>query len=178
MRGEAFGCGHSQFPARPGWQADLCLARHGGALDIRHRDGAVTAAIGLAQGGEGIGSLAGLRDDDDAGIGEGVDLAIDIFAGVFDIDGHAADVLNHDFACEGGMAAGAGGGEDDLMVVAEPLVDGAERSFIERAVANVMTERRGERHGLLINFAQHLVGELPLRGAGGHGVSRFLGNVQ
>src|ERR1700760_542070 len=60
LGGETLGRRNSQLAASPGRQADLRLAGHGGALDIRNRDGAVAAAIRFAQCRQRIGRLTGL----------------------------------------------------------------------------------------------------------------------
>ena len=113
----------------------------------------------LALGGERVGGFAGLRDEQAEGVAIGNGIAIAVFAGVVDVDGHAREALDHVFAGERGMPAGAAGGDVDaggageFVVVdfhfAEEDVAGVERDAAEGGVAN------GAR--LLPDFLEHEV---------------------
>ena len=80
-----------------------------------------TARFRFAEGGEGVGCFAGLRDYQYSGIVEGVGGAVAVFAGVFDVYSEACVILEHDFAGESGVATGAAGGNDESLASAENL---------------------------------------------------------
>ncbi len=100
----------------------------------------------LALGGKGVGGFAGLGDEQAECVAIGDGIAIAVFAGVVDIDGHAGEALDHVFAGEGGVPAGTAGGDVDARGAGEFVVidlhfaeedaAGVERDAAEGGVAN------------------------------------------
>ena len=117
-------------------------------------------SVGFAERGEGVGGFAGLRDDHDGGVGEGLLGAVGVFAGVLDVDGDAAEVFDDELGEQAGVAAGAAGGDDDLVVdVLEPLENGGAGVGAELVAIDVSVYRGGEGSGLFEDLAQHPVSE-------------------
>ena len=85
-----------------------------GADDVADGDGLGAVGDHLALRGEGVGGFAGLGDEQAEGVGVGDGVAIAVLAGVVDVDGDAGEALDHVLAGEGGVPAGAAGGDVDL----------------------------------------------------------------
>ena len=100
--------------------ATIGFAGDGAADDVHDGQGAVAAAFRLAQGGQCVGSLAGLRDDEQDGIALERRVAIAELVGEFDFDGDMGEFLDEILAHESGVPARAAGGDDDAL-------DGAQR---------------------------------------------------
>ena len=127
--------------------------------DIGDGEGLLAGVAGKAESGQGVTGFAGLGDDDDrrvAGIGGGVS---GVFAGVFDIDGEAAEVLKEDFSGEACVAAGAAGGDEDFATGIEPVGEGREGGGAEAVGVEIEVEGALDCAGLLIDFAEHGVRE-------------------
>ncbi len=159
LRGECLGGGDADLRAGVGVDGAVRFARDHGADHVADGHGLGAERDHLALRGEGVGGLAGLRDEQAQGIAIRDGVAIAVFAGVVDIDGHAGEALDHVFAGEGGVPAGAAGGDVDaggrgqLFVVdvhfAEEDFAGVERETAERGVA--------DGAGLLPDFLEHEV---------------------
>ena len=81
-------------------------ARDGGADDVADGEGFGAFADELLLGGDGVGGLAGLGDEEaeHAGVGNGV--AVAVLAGVVDVHGQAGEPLDHELAGQAGVPAG------------------------------------------------------------------------
>ena len=146
--------------AGDGGKGGCGFAFHGGVVDIGESQGFVTGEVGFAEGGERVGGFAGLRDDHDGGVGEGLLGAVGVLAGVLDVDRDAAEVLDEEFGEEAGVAAGTAGSDDNFGVdVLEPSEDRGAGVAAELVAVYVAFDRGGEGGGLLKNLAQHPVSE-------------------
>ena len=92
-----------------------------------------------------------------AGVGGGMR---GVLAGVLDIDGEAAEVFKDDFGGEAGVAAGAAGGNEDFTAGIEPVGNGSEGGGPEAVGVEIEVEGALDGLRLLVDFAQHGVGEL------------------
>ena len=110
-------------------------------------------------GGYGVGGFSGLGDEEAelGGVGDGV--AVAVLAGVVDVYGEAGEALDHEFAGEACVPAGAAGGDGDAgggaelfggdLHVGEEDVAGVEGDAAEGGVA--------DGAGLLVDFLEHEV---------------------
>jgi hypothetical protein len=138
---------------------ETTVSCHGGAGFVGDGDGGGSAGDGLAEGLGGVGGLAGLRDGEEAGIFEGLGGAVDVLAGVLDVDGNSGEVFEEDFADETGVAAGAAGGDEQALFADEGLTGGEEGVLAEAVALGVGGEGFGDGVGLLEDLAEHGVGE-------------------
>ncbi len=104
LRGEALGGGDGALASSLGGHGEGRLAGHGGILDVGDGQGQVAGIMGFAQRGQGVGGLTGLGDDDDGSILPRLLGAVAVFAGVFDVDGDAAEVFDADLGDQSGVA--------------------------------------------------------------------------
>ncbi len=161
---EALGGGDSALAAGFGGEGDGGFVRHGRGGDVGDGDGLVTGGVSLAERGEGVSGLTGLRDDEDGGILQRFFGAVAVLAGVFDIDGDPAEIFNEQLRNHAGVAAGATGGDDDVALErGEPGTNGTAGIVAEGTIGDVTMQRLGQRGWLLVDLAEH-----PVRvGAGG-----------
>ena len=90
------------------------FAGDGGADDVADGEGFGAFADELGLGGEGVGGLAGLGDEEADGVGVGDGVAVAVLGGVVDVDGEAGEALDHELAGEAGVPGGSAGGDGDL----------------------------------------------------------------
>ena len=159
LGGEAFGGGDGALGSGHGGERTVGHLRHGGVVVVGDGDGGGAAGGGLAEGFGGVGGFAGLGDDHEAGIFEGLSGAVDVLAGVLDVDGDAGEVFEEDFADEASVAAGAAGGDEQALLADEGLARGEEGGFAEAVAVGVGGQGFGDGVGLLVDLAEHRVGE-------------------
>jgi hypothetical protein len=80
-----------------------------------------------------------------------------VFAGVFDIDGEAAEVFEENFRGEAAVAARATGGNQDFACGVSPGGEATGYFGLELVVVEIQSNGSRERVGLFVDLAQHLV---------------------
>src|SRR5579883_2269134 len=159
LRGEGLGRGHANFWTGMGVDGALGLARDHGSDDVADGEGLAALAFGFALGGDGVGGLARLRDEQGDGIGGNDGVAIAPLAGVIDLDGNLGQTFDHELAGLAGVPAGAAGGDVDFACGAE-LVFG-DFHLLEEDLAGVLGDAAeggvADGAGLLIDFLEHEV---------------------
>ena len=86
LRGEGFGGGDADLRAGVHVDAAVVLAGDGAGDVVANAEGAVALALALAHGGQGIGGLAALADDEDQRVLVHRHVAVAEFAGELDLD--------------------------------------------------------------------------------------------
>ena len=126
-------------------------------------------ALRLAQGGQRVGRLAGLRDGDDDGVAVDRRIAIAELAGVLDLDRDAGELLEQVLADQGRVVAGAAGGQDDALGPAQLLRVEVQAAEVGGGVGLVEPAAQGvlQRLGLLVDLLEHVVLEDALVGVAG-----------
>ena len=122
LRGEGLGGGDADFGTGVGVDGAVGFAGDHGADDVADGDGLRAERDHFALRGEGVGGFAGLGDEQAEGVAIGNGIAIAVFAGVVDVDGQAREALDHVLAGEGGVPAGAAGGDVDAGGAGELVV--------------------------------------------------------
>ena len=104
-------------------------------------------------------SFAGLGDEQAEGIAVGNGIAIAIFAGVVDVDGHAGEALDHVFAGERGVPTGAAGGDIDAGCAGKFIVVDLHFAEVDAAGVEGDAAEGGVADGarLLPDFLEHEV---------------------
>ena len=145
-------------PAR-GDEAQRAVADDGRFRDVADGQRLLLAeCLGVAQGGQGVGGLAGLRDGNDELARVGHRSAIAVFAGDLDIAGHAGDGFEPVAGGETGMAAGAAGENEDGIDIGEQVGRrGAEDAGLDALAAADDFQRIGQRFRLFEDFLLHVV---------------------
>jgi hypothetical protein len=116
------------------------------------------SALGVAQGGQGVGGFAGLRDGDDQLARIGHRNTVAVFAGDFDVARHAGNGFEPVAGGVAGVAAGAAGeDEDGVDVLQEVGSFGAEDAGLDGLAAADDFEGVGQRFRLLEDFLLHVV---------------------
>jgi hypothetical protein len=159
LGGEGLGAGDADLGAGVGGDGALGLAGDGRADDVADGEGLRSVGEHLALGGDGVGGLAGLRDEEADGARVGERGAVAVLAGIVDFGAQSGEALDHELAREAGVPAGAAGGDGDLggvaefglgdLHVGEEDLAGGERDAAEGGVAD------GAR--LLVNLLEHEV---------------------
>jgi hypothetical protein len=114
----------------------------------------------FAQGRQRVRGLAGLRKHQHAGMAHirlGIAAAATVLAGIFHIDGQAAQVFKHDLGSQAAVAAGAGGGNQNFALGNGPAGQQGGNVRFEGVVGQIKPEGVAQRQRLLVDFAQHLV---------------------
>ena len=125
--------------------AAVVLARDRRSHDVDQPERAGTTALGLAHGGERVGGLARLRDEDAERARRDDRVAVAELRRVLDLGRDASEVLDHHLADQRRVPAGAAGGDDDVVDVHELLVaqvDAAE-------LGGPVLEDEAAAHGVL-----------------------------
>ena len=118
----------------------------------------MAGAVGFAEGGKGVGGFARLRDDQDARVAGGLFGLVGVLAGVFNVDGNAAEVFDGELGDHARVTAGTAGGDQDFT--AGGVQPGSNRSDDVGAKAvrtDITVEGGGQGGGLLMDFAEHPV---------------------
>ena len=160
LRRERLGAGDAHLG--PGVEVDAAvgLAGDGAADGVDDRQGRVPAALGLAQGAEGVGGLARLAEDEDERPVVERRIAIAELAGILDLDRQVGEPLDQVLADQRRVPARPAGGEHDAADAAElagrevqPAEDRGGLGAAEPPSAGVH-----DRLGLLANLLDHVVG--------------------
>ena len=168
LAGEAFGGRDGALDAGGERHGDVGLLRHGGGSGVGDGEGAMAAAAGGAERGEGVGGFSRLRENDDAGMAALGAFAKTVFAGVFDIDGEAAEIFENDFGGEAAVAARSAGGDEDFAGGIGPGGERCGDGGIQILFLEISGEGAAEGGGLLVDLAQHFMREgVASRFAGG-----------
>ena len=160
LRGERLRGGHADL--RPGVQVNAAVRfpSDRAADDVADGQHFVPAPPGLAQAGEGVRRLAGLRD------GQHGRVAVAKFAGVFDFNRQVRKLLEQIFAHEAGVPARAASGNHDLVDRAQ--LGGGEVQAAKLGgrfvVVDAPPQRVLNRARLLEDFLEHVVREFPALG--------------
>ena len=122
----------------------------------------VALALRLAQGGQGVGRLARLREGDDDGVAVDGRIAIAELAGVLDLDGNAGELLEQILADQGRVIAGAARRQDDALDLAQLLRVEVQAAEVGAAFVIVEPAAQGvlQRLGLLVDLLEHEVLEV------------------
>ena len=88
---------------------------------------------------------------------KGMGGAVGIFTGIFDIDGKAREILQHDFACQARVTAGAARRDYQPLPPAQGIHDWLERLSCGGLTWNVLLNGCGKRLRLFVDLAQHSV---------------------
>jgi hypothetical protein len=81
--------------------------------------------------------------------------AVDVLAGVLDIDGDSGKVFKKDLADESGMAAGAAGGDEQALFTDEGLKGGAKGVLAKTVGLGIGGEGFGNGARLLEDLSEH-----------------------
>ena len=164
LGGEGLGGGDGFFDSGAGGEGAVGERGHGGGGVVGDGDGGGVAEAGFAECFEGVGGLAGLGDDEDAAGGGSMGGAVDVLAGVLDVDGEVGELFEEELADDAGVAAGAAGGDEHGVLSGEGVAGGEEGVVAEAGGVGEGGEGLGEGGGLLVDLAEHGVGEGHRRG--------------
>jgi hypothetical protein len=151
--------GFGFFDSCAGGEGAVGERDHGGRGVVGDGDGGGVAEAGLAEGFEGVGGFAGLGDDEDAAGGRGVGGAVDVLAGVLDVGGEVGELFEEELADDACVAARAAGGDEHGVLSGEGVTRGEEGVVAEACGVGEGGEGLGESGGLLVDLAEHGVGE-------------------
>ncbi len=92
LSGEGLGGGHADLGAGVGQEYQFGFTHQGALGDIADGQGSsITELPGHAQGGQGVGGLAGLGDGDEEGTGKHHLFAIAVLTGYLDVTGQTGE---------------------------------------------------------------------------------------
>ncbi len=134
LAAKAFCCGNGFFDTGGEGHGYVGLAGHGGVGGVGDGEDFSATGFDFAKGGESVRGFSGLGDDDDGGAAEGDTAAGRVFAGVFDVDGQAAEIFEEDFCVEATVSAGAGGGDKDFALFIGPFGESGGYFGVEIAI--------------------------------------------
>ena len=144
-----------------GRQEKVRLPRHRAGRDVDDDRDALLLVAGVAEGGERIGGLAGLADEEGEAARLQHRLAVAKLGSDIDIYRHAGELLEPIFGNHAGVEAGAAGDDGDAVDVGEVKVAGWQRDLaLERA--DIALERLGNHDRLLENLLLHIVAIIAL----------------
>ena len=193
LGGEGLGGGHGDLGTCPGVEHVVGSLGDGASHHVDHGQHPGAPALGLPQGGQGVGGLAGLADDDDQGgvVQHGIGVAE--LRGQHRLHRHTAEIFDDVLAVDAHIVRRAAGHNVDppeifqvfrreLDVVqdnaplADPGVDGVPHSLgllvdlLEHEVGVAALLRRGDLPGDVLRLLFHNlpVGVVEGDGVGGH----------
>lgn len=149
--------------------AAVGFAGNGRADAVVDSEGAVTFALGFAEGSEGVDCFPGLADGEDEGVLIEGGVAVTEFRGVFDFDGDAGEAFDEVFGDEAGVPGGTAG-EEENAVDPEKFLGGEVQSTEDGGAAVVgeaATHAVFKGGGLLKDFLFHEAGKVAEFGGGG-----------
>ena len=159
LGGEGLGRGDADLRTGARHQHEVGLAHEARLRHVADGEGAeVAAPAPFAQGGQGVGGFAGLRDRHEQRIGRHHRMAIAVFAGHLDAAGDVGEAFQPVAGDEAGVVAGAAG--DDLHVahaLEQILGVDAEDVRQDAALGDAALERLGDRARLLEDLLQHVM---------------------
>ena len=160
LRGEGLGRGHTNFHACAGDVAQLALAHHGTGGYVADGQGVVHAqALGMAQGCQCVGCLAGLADGDHQRLGIGHTGAVAVFAGHFHIAGDTCNRLQPVLGSAAAVVAGAASQDQNTVDVLEHAPGSGTICAIKQLRSHIdhAFQRVPNSSGLLKDFLLHVV---------------------
>ena len=119
LRGEGLGGGHADFRPGVGVEGAVGLARNHGADHVANGQGPGAFLLGLALGGDGVGGLARLADDDGQRGSIDQRVAVAVLGGVVHFHRQPRQFLDHELAGQRRMPGGAAGEELDFREPSE-----------------------------------------------------------
>ena len=145
--------------------AAVACAGDGGTHAVAYRECRGALLLGFLEGCKRIGGFTGLADGEyeRAGLDDGVPVAE--LGGIFHLDGHACQILDHVFADHARIVACAAGGDNDAVDVPQFLDVRVEAREFRVPFGGEQAAAHGiaEHFRLLENFFQHEVREPALR---------------
>src|SRR6266404_5108751 len=144
--------------------AAVGLTGNGAADDVTQGQRGMAFALGLTHRGQGIGGLARLGDGQDDGIAVHGRVAVAELAGVLDLDRDAGKLFEEIFAYQGSMVAGAAGGQEEAIGLAELLAVNIEAAEVSAGITVGQPAAHGilQRLRLLVDLLQHVMRETAL----------------
>ena len=169
LAGEGFGRGDADFGTGQRLQHGLAFARDRRGRHVDHGQRVHALALGVAQRGQRVGGLAGLRNEDREIALAQRRLAVAEFGGDIDLDRHAREPLEPVFGDVAGIARGAAGRDRNALDVLE-----VERQLDRQHHAlgrHVDIARQGvaDHFRLLVDFLGHEVAVVRLVDQRGRG---------
>ena len=151
----------SDADLRPGVDVNtaVALARDRRPDDVDYAIGLRASRFGFAHRGEGIGSLAGLRNHNAERPVIDDRIAVAKLGSIFDFDGDAGEVLEHVLADKRRMPARATGGDQDVVEPEQLLVRHVETAELRGALIRQQSSAHAvlDCSGLLEDFLEHEV---------------------
>ena len=155
LAGEGLGGGDADFGTRQRRRDQFAFARDGRGRHVDDRKNVLAFALGIAQRGQRVRRLAGLRDDDGEPVALHRRFAIAEFGGDIDVHGQARETLEPVTRDQPRVIGGAASGQRHAV---QRL--GVERQFegqrdLAAGHVEVMGERAADDLGLLVDFLRH-----------------------
>ena len=141
LRREGLGGGDADLGAGVGEQRARGLARHLRALHVADRDGQGAEALGLLEGGQGVGGLPALRDGHGEGLGAHQRRAVAELAAVVDLRRHARHLLQEVLADQRGVPARPAGEQHHALGALQLRGRGAELLQVDFALPRARSGR-------------------------------------
>ena len=131
---ERLGAGDADFGAGVKIDAAVGLAGDAAADHVAQGQRRMSLALRFAQGGQGVGGFARLRDGQHDRVAVDGRIAIAKLRGVFHFDRNAGEFLEEIFADQGGVIAGAARRQDEAIGTAELLRIEVEAAEVGRGI--------------------------------------------
>ena len=169
------GGGDGDLGSGEGIEDMVRLAGNGGAHDVHDGQGTDPEGLGLAQGGQAVGGLAGLGDDDDEGFGIQQLFAVAELGGQLDPGGELGQILEDVLGGHAHMPGGAAGNDVHGGDIGQKRIGESGPGQVDPAVLQNAVQGIADSGGLFVDLLEHemLIAAL----FGGLGVPGDLGGL-